>query len=343
MAILLNTTSKIYLACPSNFATGGTEVIHQLANKLQIMGFSKVFLFYLNPTKDHPVHPQFEKYRTHFVREIEDHQDHVLIVPEIHTSTLYHYQHIRKVIWWLSVDNYLISRKLNSSLFYRLKVLVLKRKLLVPRRLFCFGEKGGEKIFHLYQSEYAREFLEKKDVSKNKAYLSDYLNSTFLGKVVCNEKQDQIVYNPAKGLEFTQQLMAFRPNWKWIPIQHLSPVEVKELLCHSKVYIDFGHHPGKDRLPREAALAGCCLITGKSGAAANSVDIAIPEEYKFDQKQKSLQSIVEKIDHCLKNYEELKGGFEAYRGKIAEEEKEFEICIKQIFRADEILILEDRD
>ena len=63
MKINLSENSKIYLVCPANFATGGTEGIHQLAFKLQKLGFPRVFLFYLNTTQDNPVHPQFEKYQ----------------------------------------------------------------------------------------------------------------------------------------------------------------------------------------------------------------------------------------------------------------------------------------
>ena len=340
MAISLSKTAKIYLVCPANYATGGTEVIHQLAYKLKNLGFSEVFLFYLNLTQSHPVHPNFEKYQTRFTDRIEDDPNHLLIVPEVHTEVLARFEHIQKSIWWLSVDNYLQCRKLNSSIGYRIKKLVLKRQLLLPKKLFKFKGKSANRIFHLYQSEYAREFLEKNGVWQNKTYLSDYLNSTFFNQKpeVENEKKraDQIVYNPAKGLEFTQKLIAHRPEWRWVAIQKMSPEEVYLLLKESKVYIDFGHHPGKDRLPREAVTAGCCLITGKQGAAANSVDIPIPPRYKFDESVVSLDAILKRIDFCLRDYENSVGDFETYRKTILSEEKEFEICIRNIFLSPEI-------
>ncbi|KAL3809235.1 hypothetical protein ACHAXA_005283 [Cyclostephanos tholiformis] len=46
-------------------------------------------------------------------------------------------------------------------------------------------------------------------------------------------------------------------------------------------YIDFGPHPGMDRLPREAALAGCIVITNREGAAAHDEDVPLPQEFKF--------------------------------------------------------------
>ena len=35
---------------------------------------------------------------------------------------------------------------------------------------------------------------------------------------------------------------------------------------YEQVYIDFGHHPGQDRLPREAVQCGCVVITGTRGS-----------------------------------------------------------------------------
>lgn len=119
MPFILKENSKIYLVCPANYSTGGTEVIHQLAYKLQALGFREVYLFYLNQTNPNPVHPNFEKYKTHFSTQIEDRPGNLLIVPEIHTEVLFRYKSIQKSIWWLSVDNYLLYKKLNTKILYR--------------------------------------------------------------------------------------------------------------------------------------------------------------------------------------------------------------------------------
>lgn len=47
------------------------------------------------------------------------------------------------------------------------------------------------------------------------------------------------------------------------PIINMTRDEVIRELQRAKVYIDFGNHPGKDRIPREAAILGCCAIVGK--------------------------------------------------------------------------------
>lgn len=55
---------------------------------------------------------------------------------------------------------------------------------------------------------------------------------------------------------------------RWVPLIGMTTEEMRSCMSKSKVYIDFGNHPGKDRIPREAAISGCIVITGKRGAAA---------------------------------------------------------------------------
>jgi hypothetical protein len=201
--------------------------------------------------------------------------------------------------------------------------------------MFNFKEEESSKVFHVYQSEYARLFLEKNGVKKNLAYLSDYLNATFLNQNPADFSEEirekLIVYNPAKGLKFTQKLIHSRPDLNWVPIQKMNPTQVQQLLRKSRVYIDFGHHPGKDRLPREAAVSGCCVITGKEGAAANPIDCAFPDTFKFDQIKTPLAEILDQIEYCLNNYTTAIQDFSDYRKQLAEDEKIFEESIKSIF------------
>jgi hypothetical protein len=107
--------------------------------------------------------------------------------------------------------------------------------------------------------------------------------------------------------------------------------EVIKLLQKAKVYIDFGHHPGKDRLPREAAILGCCVITGKRGSAKFFEDVPIPDEYKFEDKEESIPEIIDKIKDCFENYEERYKDFEYYRQFIKNEPQKFIEDLRKIF------------
>ena len=102
------------------------------------------------------------------------------------------------------------------------------------------------------------------------------------------QRADTILYNPTKGAQFTARLMAAYPQWKFRPLRGLDREQLAQAFLEAKLYMDFGHHPGKDRLPREAALHGCCVITARHGSAANPVDVPIPERYKLDVKDAAL-------------------------------------------------------
>ena len=63
----------------------------------------------------------------------------------------------------------------------------------------------------------------------------------------------------------------------------MSRAEVRKALCTVKVYADFGSHPGRDRMPREAALCGACVLTNRRGSANFAEDVPLPTLYKLDQ------------------------------------------------------------
>ena len=50
-------------------------------------------------------------------------------------------------------------------------------------------------------------------------------------------------------------------------------------------------HPGKDRMPREAALLGCCILTSTLGSADFFDDVPIMSEYKFEEDKPEYRSV----------------------------------------------------
>ena len=119
---------------------------------------------------------------------------------------------------------------------------------------------------------------------------------------------------------------------KWIPIENMTRQKVRETMLRAKIYVDFGYHPGKDRMPREAAMCGCCIITGKQGAAGFSDDLYIDEaKYKFNQCERDIPNIVEKIREVLGNYDSEIQNFSSYRERISEEKAQFENDVLKLF------------
>jgi len=320
----LKSADKFIIVSPSHIATGGTELLQQLCAQLQEFGCN-AYMYYPEPYENSPVQQKFGSYGNPSVKYVEDVEKTILIVPETRIDMLYHFHKINKIIWWLSVDNYYGAFKETTCLF---KKLYRKIKDIRNNEMF-------KQVFHLVQSEYAKKFLieEKRIQYKNIAYLSDYLNESFVESAYSGTitKENIILYNPRKGYEFTKKIIEDVDEYQWLPLQNLTREQMIELLQRSKVYIDFGNHPGKDRIPREAAICGCCVITGKQGAANNNKDVPIGNKYKFDDNIGSIAAIHQAISECIEKYDDAILDFQQYRNIICNERARFKSDVKRLF------------
>lgn len=329
-----NMYTKIYVVCPANNKTGGTELLHQLVYHLNLINKRAVVAYYLEGKHSggSPVPAEFLCYVKEYcyMKDVVDSHNNILILPEVCIGKHRRYKKMQKCIWWLSVDNYMaVSGKMNRLKRYGI-LSFLKHLWLKDYN----NENDLKKIsIHLYQSYYARYFLEdQKGIAGDKLYyLSDYINDIYLNSFDLNVKEDIVIYNPKKGYEFTKKLINASLDIKWVPIQNMTNIEVQELMRRAKVYVDFGNHPGKDRIPREAAMSGCCIITNKRGAAEYSEDVAINEEYKFADEEHNIAIILETIKRCLENYEIAYSDFSDYREIIKTEKFKFMEDVQKIF------------
>lgn len=342
--IKITDKTKIFVMTPPNFVSGGPELLHQLVFQLRSIGYN-AFTYY-HPlyvkTEGELVSPLNDIYKNQIVTSIVDDSDNIIIVPEIYSyfKTVFLLKNVQKILWWLSVDNYfldrsrcvfpdslihLASRQINKFISKNNKIditalsinLHKNRKLLNDKFLLQFS-------LHFVQSIYAKDKLLSEGIDDNKIfYLSDYLNDIYLNMDSENsaDRENIVLYNPAKGYSFTKKIIKKAPHINFVPIINLTYNEVLELLKKSKIYIDFGNHPGKDRMPREAAMAGCCIISGKRGSAKNDFDLEIPKEYKFDSD--NIEGIIKMIDSCLTEYKSHYIKFNFYRNKIIHEKASF--------------------
>ena len=207
--------------------------------------------------------------------------------------------------------------------------------------MFFFGNQDKE-ADHLAQSEYARQFLITNGIPTYKIYMvEDYLNQAFLSRaaqVDLSKKENFVVYNPKKGLEFTKQLIDAAPDLNFVPIENMNPTQVQSTLARAKIYIDFGFHPGRDHLPREAVMSHCVVVTGKRGSAANDIDVPISEEFKFDDsigsEQKIIPKIVKRLRVILKKFRSKHDKQNSYRGEVQREQDKFFMDVANLFQID---------
>ena len=162
--------------------------------------------------------------------------------------------------------------------------------------------------------------------------LKDFLNDEIVNHGPLPLKEKIVLYNPKKGLKFTERLMRHSSHLRWVPLQDMKRDELVDTLRKSMLYVDFGHHPGQDRLPREAAISGCCVVTGLEGSAKFFEDVPIESFYKIDQRpKKNIEIILQRIEMILEHYDEHISAFKFYRETIAGGKDEFCRQVGHIF------------
>mgnify|MGYP006872995434 CR=1 FL=1 len=306
----MESSMNIYILAPENHKSGGAELSHQFCNAVNRVTDVKAYMCYASVEKPYPMtmdSPAPEAYRiynTEHATSLEeiDRQENVVVFPEGLTLSMLHIKKARKAMWWMSVDNYLKSTDGDSLAYLRDNV-----------------------EFHLYQSYYAKDYIDKNLPNSKSIYVSDYINEQH-GQFIfpAQYRQNIALYNPAKGYEDIKPLIE-KASWlKWIPIINLDVSKIVLLLQSGKIYVDFGNHPGKDRIPREAASDGCCVITNRKGAAAFEGDVPIPEDYKFEDPAASLDEIDALLHDICDNFEAHQKHFEGYREMIRGEKAKFD-------------------
>lgn len=317
-------TQNIYILCPPNKATGGPEALHQLGYILNSLGFNAKMLY--SKYKKKPVHPFYKNYNVPYVMKVKDSNDNIIIFPESMTNFIAKYPLSEKKIWWLSLDFYEVL--MNS----REKKKNWIRKILVPYKHTEYRFEHNKTISHWYQSQRTKEFLLTKKLDNDISYLCDYVNELFfenLPKVFT--KNNIITYNPKKGGEKIEKYITLLPEYNWIPLIGMSREEMRDILRKTKLHIDFGYFPGRDKIPREALVSGACLITGRNGTSAFKEDLGIPEKYKLYDTEMNTENVIDLINQTMNNYETVYQEFIPFRKFVVEEKNNMIKNIKLLF------------
>lgn len=319
---------KMQVVCPPGVTTGGPEALHQLVHAARQQGLD-ARVVYLPKKKGvllEPAQP-YKIYDVQIDAELDDSAGTLIVVPEDQTWRLRTIKRAEKAIWWLSIDHYFSSIKQEQR--KRIKHwLGLNR----PFNL----DKPDASVWHLAQSEYARQFLVGKGL-KRVQMLTDYLRDDFVAAVAqgtqAGPRLRRVAFNPKKGFDQTQKIMALAGHAiEFVRLENMRPDQVRDALLTSMVYMDFGHHPGRDRIPREAGICGCSVITGRRGSAANSVDVPIDGIYKIDESspdfaQQAVQILMDILDHPDRH----QSAFDAYRRVISDQKRVFFGEVKALF------------
>lgn len=310
----------LYVYSPVVGPTGGTELLQQFCSIARSLGIDAQMLYQKDP-EGSPILQKFGYYENPYTTSFPDRPNDSIIIPEHFADYCHRVKHAKCAIWWLSVDNYWGASYEADGYSYKDVYRITRRLLYRPvhrQNIIRFNS-----CVHFYQSEYARKYIvdELGLPSANVYPLSDFIDPRYRELDCTISKSNRVLYNPKKGIKYTRQLIELDPTIDWTPLEGYSSEELLELMQKSKVYIDFGAHPGKDRLPREAAACGCCLLTGARGAAGNKIDVPIRDELKIHPFDAHLALTA--IHSLLDNYESEHAKLSEYRRSIAIERDVF--------------------
>jgi len=318
---------NVVILTPSGSITGGPEALHQLAFTINDRGGKAKIAYFGDEskctiTKDAIICSgrsqksleAYHRYQPVCLDEIKVTEKTLLIAPETHTMAMLNLNFPNKALWWLSVDN---SISHNPNLKYE----SYKNKLF-----------RDSKIIHFYQSEYAKQYLVDGGASCI-VPLYDFIDPSFHEQRIDHSLKKYISIFPRKGGEIASQFISKLKikdlNLKLI--ENMNTSQVIEALKESIIYLDFGHHPGKDRVPREAISSDAVIFVNKQGAAKNYIDYSLDEYFKFDLDEINSGRLEEKINEVLGSPALFLEKQSYIKQKIALEQDEFRHQVSSYF------------
>ena len=338
---------KVYVIAPAKIYTGGPTALFQLCHTLRkVFGINSYIAFYNMKSHEDPVHDNYKHFRCPWVLvdEVADSRDNIIIVPETATSLLSKYNKIKKIIYWLAVDNYVLRNY--ASECQKLKFIWFMFKNY-PHELLNINfsnlrfylnsfyssyvieliKRGKVKIprvdLHIVQSNYARTFLENYGINKNNIVLiREPIEEEFLNmarKVNLVKKCNVITWNSRKAYPIAFKLVnLLRRRFKVIDLYDVGKRNMIKALSISKIFIDIGFHPGRDRPVREAVSLGNLALVNDHGGYSSREDCPVPNKFKIRCSldylcEIDLKEIYENVNLWINNFDEYLKEFEEMR------------------------------
>ena len=174
------------------------------------------------------------------------------------------------------------------------------------------------------QSYYGATFL-KTHLGRESFMLTDYPRSAS----VASEPRDRnlVLYNGAKGRWKIPELIDRMPDVKFRPLQGMTYQEVCQTLSQAALYVELGHLPGRDRLPREAANYGTPTVMLGRGAGYCWSDFPIGERYRIPYTVDWADRMAPVIREVLNDPAAIEEAQAPFREWVAGEKARYEVAL----------------
>ena len=175
------------------------------------------------------------------------------------------------------------------------------------------------------QSYYGQAFV-RRHLGREAFMLSDYPRAMpSIGDV--KRKPNLVTYNGAKGQWKIDDLRSRLPDVEFRPIQGMSREEVYQALAQSTLYIEIGHLPGRDRLPREAALLGTPTVLLARGAGFCWEDFPLGVDYRIPYTVDWADRMAPVIRESLADQKHVLAEQEEFRNWVQGEKERYDQAI----------------
>lgn len=280
---------RVFVLYPRGASTGGPEALHQLVDALRSLG-QDATLVPFSQTRNRTRSASYQRYDAPESALIDDRPGNAVIAPESALDRLRSVRRATRICWWLSVDYALpfFARQERADRHF-VRKLGAQHSRWSPTLASAIYSRAGSltprtelfrESLHIAQSAYARAYLQT-HVGLASSVVSDYIARDGVDPIVAPVSRGRsIAYNPKRSGWVPQVLSDLLPDIQWRPIENMDSAGVRAALSQTTVYFDPGFHPGRDRLPREAALAGAVTVPAFRGSACYWEDMPLPWEHK---------------------------------------------------------------
>lgn len=331
--IITDTIENIVILCLDQLVSGGPEALCQLFQELQNAGF-KTHMFWVAAdysnikirydfnvktwyickqdfTQGPTVYKQ--KYNTKTLDlDLPLDTSTLIIIPEIWGNLIPILKNAQIGFYWLSIDNFYYIGSEN----YRLQL---------------FEKKSDPyNCIHLSDAPWISKKLLDWGLTSHllEAPISSHYFSTPQTK---NKFEKSIAYNPAKGAQLAASFISKYQKYQYIPLKGLDESGIINALDQAKIYIDFGHFPGKDRIPREALMRNCIIFIHNAGCATDYESFPLDNFFRFNDEDIKNGDLDNKIEYALLHPEEIQTMQKHMKDSIYQSSQIFKTQIKNIF------------
>jgi hypothetical protein len=339
----------IYIVCPTDTVSGGVNSLHILCQALVQNNFNAQ-MYYLGNHPQFFKNPIIQNFNVPYSDTLVDNESSLIIVPETLTTFFGNYVLAQKMVYWLGIYfffktpphrfplNFKPIRKIfqcssyygqSKNFFHQLaKKVNYWNKAAIPI--------WNSTTFHMSNSFYVADFIK----SKGLEYvwvLHNPVRKEFYEFAPSPEREKCIIFGPKTSSGLIRFVNKKFPGFSCVRLKGLSAQQTIDFYRKSILFIELGSFSGRDRMPREAVLSGCVILTSRSGSAAFYQDLQLDNYYKIDTYKSYKSTLISKINDIVNDYNSHYSNMNTYLNYLKFEYAQFNNTTKEVFEKVQLL------